>query len=97
MVESKSTAKPLTLDVRTAPATKAIAERLEAQKRRIYQAVGTVETVMHVLTEKFDDSDRDDELTPLWSALTLALDTLNDVAEQLGAPPVVLEREVAHG
>jgi hypothetical protein len=82
MVELKSIAKSVTPDVRTDPATKAIADRLEAHQRRIYQSVGTVQTVMHVLNSKFDDAGKDDELTPLWSALLLATET----------PPVSLKR-----
>jgi hypothetical protein len=31
----------------------------------------------------------DDELTPLWSALSLAIETLEDVADQLKAPVVL--------
>jgi len=68
---------------------KEITSRLEEQRRRIYNAVGTIETVMKVLTGIFDGEDRDDELTPLWSALLLATETLEDVAGKLEAPVIL--------
>jgi hypothetical protein len=88
-------AKPITSDVRTDPATKAIAERLDVQYHRIFQVVGTIQTVMKLLDAQCEAHDISDELTVPFSALSLAVDTLEDIAEQL-EPPALLKQEVAH-
>ncbi len=95
MASKNSTAKPAAPDVRTDPATKAVADRLDIQYHRVFQVQGTLETVMQLLHQHYEDMGADEKLTPIWSALSLSMDTLEDIAEQLD-PPVMLKKEVAH-
>jgi hypothetical protein len=67
-------------------------EHLEAQCARIFQATGTIQTVMQLLNAQYDERDAGEELTPIWSALSLALETLEDVAEQI-EPPLMLKQD----
>ena len=77
------------IDVRTDPATRAFAARLDEQYRRIWQVVGTIEVAQKVLD---DLSDGAQELTPIFSALSLAVETLTDINNNL-EPPLVLAPE----
>jgi len=79
-------------DLRTDPATTAIANRLNKQYHRILQVGGTIHAVMRLLDAQFEALDAYDELTPIWSALSLAMATLEDIAEHL-EPPVILAGE----
>jgi hypothetical protein len=74
---------------------KIIADRLDEQRRRIYQAEGSVQTVMKAINA-LDDEGTNRELAAVWSSLSLVQETLNDIAGQLEAS-VVLKQEVAHG
>ena len=66
-------------------------DRLYEQRSRIFQATGTIQTVMQLLNTQYEDFDAEEQLTPILSALSLALETLEDVAEQI-EPPLVRKR-----
>ena len=61
---------------------KGIADRLDEQRRRIYQAAGSVQTVMKAI-DALDDEGMDHDMVALWSSLSLVRDTLKDIAGQL--------------
>jgi hypothetical protein len=74
------TKRTLKFDNRIAAATKRFTGQHDA---RIFQAAGTVETAMKALDAIGDQHRISQELTPVFSALSLAADTLNQVAGEL--------------
>jgi hypothetical protein len=72
---------------------KTIADRLNEQHRRIFQAVSGVQTAL-IAIDAMDEAD--DKMAALRGTLSLVKETLTDIAEQI-EPPVVLARAVAHG
>jgi hypothetical protein len=70
---------------------KTIADRLNEQHRRIFQAVSGVETAMSAI-DAMDDGSGASKMAALWGTLSLVKETLTDIAEQID-PPVVLARE----
>jgi hypothetical protein len=68
-------------------------EHLDKQRSRIFQATGTIQTVMQLLNTQYEDFDAEEKLTPIWSALSLALETLDDVAEQIVLPLIMIEQD----
>ena len=73
---------------------KTIADRLNEQHRRIFQAASGVQTALIAIDAM--DEEADDKMAALRGALSLVKEMLTDIAEQI-EPPVVLARVVAHG
>jgi hypothetical protein len=95
MAKLNSNAKTRTPDVRTDPATKVVAERLDAQYARLLQAASVVHTIRNAVELK-DNEGQDNDLVAMFSTLCVVEEMLTDIAGQL-EPPFMLRQEVAHG
>jgi hypothetical protein len=78
------------------PLDTSISDRLQEQYERLQNVGGTVQTVMQLLNQHYEDMGEPDKLTPVWSALSLAVETLEDIANKIEPPTLLGREEVAH-